>query len=178
MANWAKAGMILGQGIKETGTMIGGLMIKAEEKRKDRLYAEKLVKEGRVHAAGVAKSTSQIDFLKTDYTNAFEQLKEYQSITNDWIFGYLSYDLKNDVEPLKSENFDGLRFPDLYFFQPKKLFFLKRNSVELHYLKMVDDEMDADFETISNFEILKNEIPLLGMYFYFQYFPFQKIMSK
>lgn len=92
--------------------------------------------------------------IQTDYDNAFEQLKEYQTITKDWIFGYLSYDLKNDVEPLKSENFDGLHFPDLYFFQPKKLFFLKGNSVELHYLNMVDDEKDTDFETIENFENL------------------------
>jgi para-aminobenzoate synthetase component 1 len=30
-------------------------------------------------------------------------------------FGYLSYDLKNDVEPLQSSNFDGLEFPDLFF---------------------------------------------------------------
>jgi len=92
--------------------------------------------------------------IQTDYDNAFEQLKEYQTITKDWVFGYLSYDLKNDVEPLKSQNFDGLHFPDLYFFQPKKLFFLKGNSVELHYLNMVDDEMDTDFETIENFKIL------------------------
>lgn len=92
--------------------------------------------------------------IQTDYDNAFEQLKEYQTITKDWIFGYLSYDLKNDVEPLKSENFDGLHFPDLYFFQPKKLFFLKGNTVELHYLNMIDDELDTDFETIENFEIL------------------------
>jgi len=36
--------------------------------------------------------------FQTDYFDAFNQLKEYQSLTNDWIFGYLSYDLKNDVE--------------------------------------------------------------------------------
>ncbi len=58
--------------------------------------------------------------IQTDYHNAFEKLKEYQTITKDWIFGYLSYDLKNDVEDLQSNNFDGLAFPDLYFFQPKK----------------------------------------------------------
>ncbi|HIC30431.1 MAG TPA: aminodeoxychorismate synthase component I, partial [Flavobacteriaceae bacterium] len=85
--------------------------------------------------------------LQTDYLGAFDQLKEYQTTTKDWIFGYLSYDLKNDVEPLQSQNFDGLHFPDLYFFQPKKLFFLKGNTLELHYLNMVDDEMDIDFET-------------------------------
>src|SRR5690606_17564043 len=46
--------------------------------------------------------------LQTDYFNAFDQLKEYQNQTKDWLFGYLSYDLKNDVEKLQSNNFDGL----------------------------------------------------------------------
>ena len=56
--------------------------------------------------------------LKTDFHNAFEDLKQYQQNTKDWLFGYLSYDLKNDTESLKSSNFDGLDFPDLFFFQP------------------------------------------------------------
>ena len=58
--------------------------------------------------------------LKTDFHNAFDDLKQYQQTTKDWLFGYLTYDLKNDVEELKSSNFDGLNFPDLFFFQPKK----------------------------------------------------------
>ncbi|MBC3846162.1 anthranilate synthase component I family protein [Winogradskyella echinorum] len=87
--------------------------------------------------------------LKTDYSNAFERLKEYQNSTRDWIFGYLTYDLKNTTEQLKSQNFDGLDFPDLYFFQPKKLFLIKGNEVEIQYLKMVDDEIEDDFKLIS-----------------------------
>ena len=86
--------------------------------------------------------------LKTDFHNAFDKLHEYQTITKDWLFGYLSYDLKNDVEDLSSNNFDGLHFPDLYFFQPQKLFFLKDNKLEMHYLRVVDDEMEKDFEEI------------------------------
>ncbi len=86
--------------------------------------------------------------IQTDYVNAFDKLKEYQSITNDWIFGYLTYDLKNDVEALSSANFDGLGFPDLYFFQPQKLFLLKGNTLEMHYLKMVADEFDVDLKAI------------------------------
>lgn len=86
--------------------------------------------------------------LKTDHHQAFDQLQEYQEKTRDWIFGYLSYDLKNDVEDLSSGNFDGLQFPELYFFQPQKLFLLKGNIIEVHYLKMIDDEMDSDFEEI------------------------------
>ena len=86
--------------------------------------------------------------IKTDYHNAFEDLKQYQQITKDWLFGYLSYDLKNDIEVLHSNNFDGLDFPDLFFFQPKKLFLLKGKQLEIKYLNMCDDEVDGDFEEI------------------------------
>ncbi|WP_139854488.1 aminodeoxychorismate synthase component I [Aequorivita sinensis] len=89
--------------------------------------------------------------IKTDAYNAFDKLKEYQTTTLDWIFGYLSYDLKNDVEPLQSNNFDGLHFPDLYFFQPKKLFLFTEENVEVHYLNMVDDELESDWKEISEF---------------------------
>ncbi len=95
--------------------------------------------------------------IKTDYQNAFDKLKEYQQTTKDWIFGYLSYDLKNDVERLKSSNYDGLQFPDLYFFQPQKLVFLKDNIADFIYLRMVDDEIETDFEEIQNLK-LKTEI--------------------
>lgn len=86
--------------------------------------------------------------LKTDYLNAFDDLKEYQALTNDWIFGYLSYDLKNDNERLSSTNHDGLAFSDLFFFQPKKLIFISENTVTFEYLRMVDDEIASDYKTI------------------------------
>jgi para-aminobenzoate synthetase component I len=88
--------------------------------------------------------------IQTDYQNAFEKLKEYQSATNDWIFGYLTYDLKNDVEKLQSNNQDDLHFPDLYFFQPKKLFLFKGNEVEIQYLRCVANEMEENLKAISN----------------------------
>jgi len=94
-----------------------------------------------------------LTLLQTDYINAFQKLEEYQKTTNDWIFGYLSYDLKNDVEHLVSQNFDGLHFPELYFFQPKKIFILKGNILEVHYLQMVSDELQQDIQTITNTEI-------------------------
>ena len=86
--------------------------------------------------------------LKTDFQNAFDDLKQYQQTTKDWLFGYLTYDLKNDVEELKSANFDGLNFPDLFFFQPKKIFLLKGNQLEIRYLLLCDDEVEEDFREI------------------------------
>ncbi|MBG7611676.1 anthranilate synthase component I family protein [Polaribacter sp. BAL334] len=86
--------------------------------------------------------------IKTDFQNAFGKLQEYQTTTKDYIFGYVSYDVKNDIEQLSSNNFDGLDFADLFFFQPQKIIFIKGNIVELQYLKMVDDEMESDFAKI------------------------------
>ena len=90
-----------------------------------------------------------ISTIETTYTNAFEQLKEYQSKVNDYIFGYLGYDLKNDVEKLTSSNFDELHFPDLFFFQPKKIFFIKGNTVEFNYLTDFKNEIEADLKEIT-----------------------------
>ncbi|WP_044398283.1 anthranilate synthase component I family protein [Lacinutrix sp. Hel_I_90] len=90
--------------------------------------------------------------IETDYFEAFNKLKEYQTRTKDWIFGYLTYDLKNDVEALESHNFDGLHFPDLYFFQPKKIFLIKGNQVEILYLNGVADELEGDLKSIKKFE--------------------------
>jgi len=105
-------------------------------------------------------AADDITSIKTDYHNAFEKLKEYQTITKDYIFGYISYDVKNDIEQLSSKNFDGLDFADLYFFQPKKLIFINQNKAKFHYLSMVDDEIESDFKEIQqskNPEIQKSD---------------------
>ncbi|MDP4600745.1 MAG: aminodeoxychorismate synthase component I, partial [Polaribacter sp.] len=83
--------------------------------------------------------------IKTDFHNAFGKLQEYQTTTKDYIFGYISYDVKNDTEQLSSDNFDGLDFADLFFFQPQKIIFIKGNTIEFHYLQMVDDQIESDF---------------------------------
>ena len=91
--------------------------------------------------------------IQTDALDGFQKLKEYQSMTNDWIFGYLSYDLKNDTEPLRSQNFDGLDFPDLCFFQPKRLFLFKEDKLTIRYLNVVSKEVDADLKSIETFSL-------------------------
>ena len=86
--------------------------------------------------------------IQTDAEHAFEKLKEYQTITQDYLFGYLSYDGKNASENLTSTNVDDLGFAELFFFQPQKILFIKDNRVEFRYLSMVEDEIDTDFKAI------------------------------
>lgn len=59
--------------------------------------------------------------LKTG--NAFEQLENFWHKYNDWLFGFLGYDLKNELENLVSENKDNLEFPDLFFMVPQIVFY-------------------------------------------------------
>ncbi|NMH88689.1 aminodeoxychorismate synthase component I [Flavivirga algicola] len=95
--------------------------------------------------------------IQTNFNGSFDMLKEYQTNVQDWIFGYLTYDLKNDVEDLKSSNFDSLQFPDLYFFQPKKLFLFKDDQVEIKYLNCVDDELENDLSDIQSGKVCHPE---------------------
>lgn len=97
--------------------------------------------------------------IQTDHHKAFDDLQTYQQQTQDWIFGYLSYDLKNATEALVSQNPDGLQFPELFFFQPKKLFLIKGNRVEMAYLHCCDDELEPDFEAIIQTSIVSNHNP-------------------
>ena len=79
---------------------------------------------------------------------SFEKLKLYQLKTDDYIFGYLSYDLKNDIEPLGSTNHDGLNFPALHFFQPQKMIRIQQSTAEFLYLTEVSQQIDNDFREI------------------------------
>jgi len=100
---------------------------------------------------------SQIS-LAVGHRNAFEQLKQFQAEIQDFLFGYLSYDLKNDIEELSSANKDHLNFPELFFFQPKKIFIWKNNTLQLLYLPAYSDEMNKDLDDIGQISLLP-EIP-------------------
>lgn len=53
--------------------------------------------------------------------NPWDELSRFRNEYNDWLFGYLGYDLKNHVENLHSHNDELLEAPDLYFMIPQIL---------------------------------------------------------
>ncbi len=89
--------------------------------------------------------------------NSLEKLQEFIDENKDsYIFGCLSYDLKNDIETLNSANFDGLNFPDLHFWKPKYVVRLQKenyiflqgekNSEIFDFLNyFLEEETDANF---------------------------------
>ncbi|KQM77284.1 aminobenzoate synthetase [Pedobacter sp. Leaf216] len=69
--------------------------------------------------------------LKYTSGNAFQQLKSFYAEHKQWVFGFFSYDLKNEIEAVHSNNPDHLNFPDLYFFVPKHLIAFKNGKAEV-----------------------------------------------
>lgn len=77
-------------------------------------------------------------------SNKLETLRKKYSDVSDWIFGYVGYDIKNEIEELTSENIDGLGFNDLFFFQPKIVLLFKEDKLNVKYIPSVisPDEVD------------------------------------
>ena len=68
----------------------------------------------------------------------FDQLGAFHQSHQDWLFGYLSYELKNQTESqLSSKNLDGVECPIGHFFIPKYLFRFYEGELELGVTKEV-----------------------------------------
>jgi para-aminobenzoate synthetase component 1 len=71
--------------------------------------------------------------------NAFSLLKTFVNQNKDWMFGLLTYDLKNEIEDIQLLRDDRLGFPDLFFFVPKYLISIKDDE-----FKIVKGEVDIE----------------------------------
>ena len=73
--------------------------------------------------------------ISCDAGQAFNRLQELLNTTQDWIFGHLSYELKNETESLVSKHKDGIGFDDLRFFVPDILLRLTDHELLIGVLK-------------------------------------------
>jgi len=76
--------------------------------------------------------------------DSFEALKQFHQ--DEWLFGFLGYDLKNEVEALSSKNTDRLGFPEMGFFKAKHLLFFDGDHVE------VDSEDPGLFDRLMSYD--------------------------
>jgi para-aminobenzoate synthetase component 1 len=87
-----------------------------------------------------------------NFTDQYSRLETLIAIGveqhNGWVFGFLTYDLKNEVEELSSNNPDHLHFPDLYFFVPQHLIIIKNSEIEI-----ISAEAEGILKSINGQEI-------------------------
>ena len=72
--------------------------------------------------------------------NAFEEIAKLKE-SGATIFGYFSYELKNEIESLSSANYDHTHFPDYFFFQPRLMVREMEDELLLEYYE--EDELYA-----------------------------------
>lgn len=63
----------------------------------------------------------------------FNELEKFQKETQDWLFGYIAYDAKNQLENLKSSNQVGYHIPEIDFVQPELVIEFNTGTVVCHY---------------------------------------------
>ena len=81
--------------------------------------------------------------------NALKELQQFYDSKKSWLFGYVTYDLKNEIEQLSSENTDKLGFPILNFFSPRVVLQIENIFVSVFY----DDEFVSEKEAKNIFDI-------------------------
>ena len=79
--------------------------------------------------------------------SALSELHQFHISHNDWKFGHLSYDLKNETERLRSEHPDYIGFPDLFFFVPEVFLSLTNDRL---LIGVMGTEHEAIFSEIIN----------------------------
>jgi para-aminobenzoate synthetase component I len=65
----------------------------------------------------------------------FRELMVFYQQQNDWLIGRFNYDLKNYIEKLTSRHIDRIKSPEISFFVPETLIFIKKNLIEIHSVK-------------------------------------------
>lgn len=70
------------------------------------------------------------DILVSNH-DSFRKLNSFHCQKEDWLFGYLSYDLKNEIEELSSDNIDNFNADNLFFFIPEYVLVLNNNQLEI-----------------------------------------------
>ena len=115
----------------------------------------------------VSNSESQSNFLPKDYVNydliagvdslhhlrsnknSLKSLKNFHKKTKDWLFGYISYNLKNEIESFNNNKQDTN--DKIHFFVPKFLLLVKNTTLEVLTYESKENtdkfiNISADFE--------------------------------
>lgn len=82
--------------------------------------------------------------------NSFEKLKNFHTQNPDWMLGYLSYDLKNELEKVHSNNQDFHEANHLQFFIPETIVFVTGNSIEIG---CIENQVEDIWKQIQETEI-------------------------
>jgi para-aminobenzoate synthetase component 1 len=100
-------------------------------------------------AFGVYIGAGKVAELTDSDKSSFVAVEQFLNSNKGYIPGYFSYDLKNEIENLNSENPDNLEFAKIYFFLPKHSILIRNNEISI-FSDDADEVWRAINKTILN----------------------------
>ena len=76
-------------------------------------------------------AAGSVNTITAGKTHNLTHIDDFINENKDWIFGHISYDLKNEIEDLSSENQDGIEFPEFQFFVPEIVIILSKDIIKI-----------------------------------------------
>tara|TARA_Y100001968_G_C19404842_1_gene743069 strand:- start:38 stop:1321 length:1284 start_codon:yes stop_codon:yes gene_type:complete len=109
-----------------------------------------------------SSDSNSLDFLVAfskekeliDSSEPFLDLDMFINESSDWMFGYLTYELKNYVEELSSDNLDLHKFPIIHFFTAQIIINVKKQDVSISY---TNNYSSRDIDKLFSIICLTNE---------------------
>ncbi|MGZ4034774.1 MAG: chorismate-binding protein, partial [Bacteroidia bacterium] len=97
-----------------------------------------------------------VGVVRSLISNGINSLRDIDQIKrnfDDWIFGHVAYDVKNEIENLQSSNPDGIGFPGFLFFVPEIVFILSGNEIRIGVVSPLNSQ--EIFDEIISLESIK-----------------------
>ncbi|WP_164108156.1 MULTISPECIES: anthranilate synthase component I family protein [Sphingobacterium] len=95
---------------------------------------------------------AKADF-ESDGTQTFAKVENFKTkYPQNWMLGFFSYDLKNELEALTTSQPDNLGFPEAYFFIPKTVLKFSNSSLEIE-----SNNPEEIFQSIDNFSFMNQD---------------------
>lgn len=118
------------------------------------------------HVPNFMPSAKKYEFIAglenySDFAGDLSQLQAFHDDQKDWLLGYLSYEVKNQLEDLESSHPDRIELPELYFFVPRYLVVNYEGKWEVGFLEESDSEesVHAYLVDINQLEETEYDIP-------------------
>jgi len=90
----------------------------------------------------------KVDFIESS-KNSFEKLNSLIKDKKDWLYGYFSYDLKNEIEKLDSKNPHTIPINHIGFYIPETVIKFKKNAIVIESFQDPDTILQDISESVS-----------------------------
>ena len=89
--------------------------------------------------------------------NSLKKLQSLHNKKNDWLFGYISYDLKNEIFNIKSDNISTFDNDNINFFIPKHVIIIKGNNLIIESIEK-ESKVVEFLNQIHNYHFEKEDL--------------------